>query len=115
MADGFQNRRQRQQHGADLRDAALQAMQPEDIAAVVEVLVGKAKGGDLPAIRALSGLLGRYKETQLFDTAPPVVDHAAEAAKLARREAGNRQFEEYRARREAEMAAERAAAEQAAG
>lgn len=53
---------------AVLRSALLEAVTPEDIAAVVRALIDKAKSGDVAAIRELiDRCIGKPQETDLFE------------------------------------------------
>jgi len=81
----FASRQQRRQHVSKLRDSVLQRLTPESVVELVDALLIKAKGGDLPAIRCALGLIGRYKENSLFpalDDMRPVVqrERSAESA-----------------------------------
>ena len=58
----FASHQKRRQHVSALRDAALQRLTPNAVEGLVDVLLQKAKSGDLPAIRCLLGLMGRFKE-----------------------------------------------------
>jgi|GEM_PF-1832243 len=57
----FASRQQRRQHVSKLRDSVLQRLTPESVVELVDALLIKAKGGDLPAIRCALGLMTSFE------------------------------------------------------